>query len=72
MSEKILRASQLATALGVSRQTVWRWTRLGILPPSRQIGPTNGSVGWVESEIDQWIRNREIALGADRVGAAGK
>lgn len=49
---RILRANELSKKLGVSRVTLWRWQRAGLLPPRVQYGPN--SVGWVESEIDAW------------------
>lgn len=49
---RILRPNELAHKLGVSRVTLWRWERQGLLPAKAQIGPN--TVGWLESEIDAW------------------
>jgi prophage regulatory protein len=38
---------------GKSRSTIYRWSRDGILPPPRKIGPN--SIAWLRSEIDAWI-----------------
>jgi len=53
---RILRANELAKKLGVSRVTLWRWERSGLLPSKAQIGPN--TVGWLESEIDDWWTGR--------------
>ena len=44
---------------GKSRSTVWRWTQAGQFPKAKQIGPN--SVGWLKSEIDEWVSSREVA-----------
>lgn len=72
MNERFLRATEVAQRLGITRQSLWRWTRSGYFPPSRQIGPEGGRVGWFASEIEGWMRSREIAVGADDVDGAGK
>lgn len=53
---RLVRTSELATRLGVSRVTLWRWERAGNLPPKHQIGPN--VVGWLESELDKWFADR--------------
>ena len=35
-----LTGKEIAHALGVSRMTVWRWTKAGTLPQPRKIGAT--------------------------------
>ena len=39
-----------------SRTTLWRWSRAGIFPKPRRIGPN--SVGYVASEVDSWLEAR--------------
>lgn len=53
---RIIRASELADRLGISRVTLWRWERNGLLPPKRRVGPN--VVGWLESEISEWVAAR--------------
>ena len=60
---RVLRAKDLALLLGVSRVTVWRWSR-GLLPKKRQIGPN--TVGWLECEIESWLNARPIASSEGR------
>ncbi|NJL26516.1 MAG: AlpA family phage regulatory protein [Thermoanaerobaculia bacterium] len=42
--------------MGVSRATIWRWERWGVLPPRRRLGPN--TVAWVEAEIQAFIESR--------------
>lgn len=47
---------QVATYLSITRDTVWRWSREGRLPPPIKIGPN--STRWRRSEID--LRLNEV------------
>lgn len=49
---RIVRVAEFAGRLGISRVTLWRWERRGLVPPKRKLGPN--TVGWLESEIDEW------------------
>ena len=53
---QILRPSNVARLLGVSRTTLWRWTKAGHLPPPIKLGP--GVTGWRASDIDAWVASR--------------
>ena len=50
-------ADELAARLGVSRMTVWRWSRDGHLPAPLALGPNR--IAWRESEIVAWEAARE-------------
>jgi predicted DNA-binding transcriptional regulator AlpA len=41
---------------GLSRTTLWRLERRGAFPARRQI--SLGAIGWIEAEVEQWIRCR--------------
>lgn len=57
---RILRTPELTKLLGVSRSTLWRWERKGVLPPKRRIGPN--VAGWFESDILIWLQGRPTGL----------
>ena len=59
MIEPILRINHVADLLGVHRTTLWRWEAAGALPPRRSFGPN--TVGWLESEIAEFIASRPVA-----------
>ena len=52
-TSRVLRTNELAARLGISRVTLWRWERQGLVPGKRRIGPN--TVGWLESEIEEWF-----------------
>ena len=64
MSDRMLRASEVTTATGLSRPTLWRRAKAGEFPAPRQLG--GGLVGWLESEVNEWLQTRPVATGADR------
>jgi excisionase family DNA binding protein len=54
----LLTARQVAEALGVSTETVLRWTRRGELPAIRLPG---GAIRFREDELDAWLMARATA-----------
>ena len=57
--DQFLPYADIRTITRKSRSTIWRWERAGIFPRSRKIGPN--SVGWVASEIQNWIEYHKDA-----------
>jgi len=55
MSGRLLTARQVADMIGVSAETVLRWTRRGDLPAIRLPG---GAIRYREAELDSWIEGR--------------
>jgi excisionase family DNA binding protein len=58
MTAPLLTARQVADTLGVSAETVLRWTRRGELPAIRLPG---GAIRYREDAIDAWLEEREAA-----------
>jgi predicted DNA-binding transcriptional regulator AlpA len=58
----LIRARPLAKLLGVSRWTIWDWTKRGVLPKPITFG--NQYVAWRRADIEQWLRDREEASDA--------
>lgn len=52
----VIRISEAARTLGISRATLYRWIDRGLIDRPLQIGPR--TVGWQRSYIDQFIANR--------------
>ena len=59
-SLKIIRPADLADLLSVNRVTIWRMEKRGDLPPRKKI--TKGCVGWLQSDIVEWLDNRPNAI----------
>ena len=53
---RIIRKPELFEKIGLSDATIWRMERAGRFPKRVQLG--GNSVGWLESEISQWISDR--------------
>jgi excisionase family DNA binding protein len=51
----LLTAREVAEILGVSAETILRWTRRGELPAIRLPG---GAIRYRESELDGWLEER--------------
>ncbi len=58
-STRFLRTRNLSDLLGISRTTIWRWERDGVLPAARVIGGTakRPMRGWLESDISDWLES---------------
>lgn len=50
-TDPIVRRSELASELGVSETTLWRWAKTDFLPAPLQL---RGRTGWPRSVVDQW------------------
>jgi excisionase family DNA binding protein len=55
VSGHLLTARELAERLGVSAETVLRWTRRGELPAIRLPG---GAIRFQENQVDGWFKER--------------
>jgi prophage regulatory protein len=53
MNQRIIRLPEVKQKTGQSRSTIYERIRQGMFPAPIQLG--GRSVGWLESEIDEWI-----------------
>ena len=53
---RLLRLGEVAARTGLSRTTIYVWRIEGRFPQAVLLGTRN--VGWIESEIEEWIRER--------------
>ena len=60
MSEPLLTARQVAELLGVSAETVLRWTRRGELPAIRL---PSGAIRYRPDGLDRWLLDRTTTAG---------
>jgi predicted DNA-binding transcriptional regulator AlpA len=54
---RIVSKPEVLDRVGVTYPTIWQWMRQGKFPRSRELG---GKSCWIESEIEDWIRNRPV------------
>jgi prophage regulatory protein len=53
---RLIRLVAVCDRIGVSKSTVWRLERKGAFPRHHRISPN--TVGWLEHEVEEWIRRR--------------
>ena len=53
---RILRFSEVQARTGLSRTTIYMWRAEGRFPQPVVLGPR--AKGWLESDLDEWIRER--------------
>lgn len=53
---RIVRLAELADELGISRESIYRWERSGLIPRRRAFGPA--TAGWLRSDVDAWLESR--------------
>ena len=58
---RVLRFDAVRDRTGLSRSTIWRLERRGLFPRHRQI--SSNAVGWIEGELNDWIRSRATRRG---------
>ena len=56
--DRIVRIHEAVEMIGVSKATIYRWTREGKFPPSIRLGAN--SIGWRLSAVERWIESREL------------
>lgn len=61
--DRFLPANEVEHVSGYSRTTIWRHEREGLFPRRVKIGKAR--VGWLESELREWIAARKAAREAE-------
>jgi prophage regulatory protein len=56
MAKKILRLNEVKTRTGLGRSTIYLRIAQGSFPKSIALGER--AVGWLESDLDEWINER--------------
>ena len=56
MKDRYIRSDELTHMTGLSLSTIYRFERNGVFPRRRVLGPN--SVGWLESDINDWLTSR--------------
>ena len=54
---RLLRPRDVAARIGLSKVTIYRLERAGQFPKSIQL--SRGAIAWRETDIEQWIDQRE-------------
>ena len=65
---RVLRLRQVEARTGLSRSSIYARVAKGTFPPPIRLGPR--AVGWIESEVEAWIRE-QIARSRDDASDLG-
>lgn len=57
--DRIIRESERRAITSISRTTAWSLERKGLFPKRRRLFPQSNSVGWLLSELNDWITSRQ-------------
>jgi len=70
-SDRYISLREVQKIVPVGRATIFRWEKSGLFPNRRKLGPKK--VGWLESEIQSWLRSRkEVREGTITALATGR
>ena len=61
--ERVIRKPELLAIIGLSDPTIWRMEKDGRFPKRLRLG--GNSCGWLESEVDGWLKERAAARTED-------
>jgi len=53
---RVLNVNDVVGITGLSKVTIWRKERSGNIP--KRINLTSRRVGWIESEVVEWLKSR--------------
>ena len=56
MTKRIIRLPEVIAKTGLARSTIYAFVQAGAFPKSIPLG--SRSVGWLESDVEQWIDDR--------------
>ena len=56
---RIIRMAAVQARTGLARSTIYQWVSDGSFPQPIRLGAR--AVGWIESEVDAWIREQIAA-----------
>jgi prophage regulatory protein len=67
---KLIRPNEIQGKASISAGTAYRLEKAGQFPARRRISPR--CVGWLESELDQWIADRTVVVPVRDLTKIGK
>jgi len=68
--ERILRLPTLLAAIDISAATLWRWVKDESFPKPISLG--GRSVGWLQSEVQAWVKARVMLRNKTHAAKCGK
>ncbi len=65
MKKRILRFPEVTGMLGVTRQCIYDMVARGDFPKPFKLTKQGRSVGWLESDINNWLETRVATTGSE-------
>ncbi|MGL4893907.1 MAG: helix-turn-helix transcriptional regulator [Shewanella sp.] len=59
VTDRLVREAERKKITSISRTTAWSLERKGLFPKRRQLYPQSTSVGWLLSELTEWVASRQ-------------
>jgi prophage regulatory protein len=59
-TERLIRESERRQLTSVCRTAAWTMEQQGLFPKRRKLHPSGTTVCWLLSEINLWIKEREV------------
>lgn len=56
---QVLNVRDIQKITGMSRTTIWRHEKNGEFPKRMKLTDSGRSVGWLESDIREWLQSRK-------------
>ena len=56
--DRVLRKPDVVALVGVTERAIRDWEVAGKFPKRFKLDPDGRSVGWLESEVQEWLRQR--------------
>ncbi|CNK54337.1 transcriptional regulator [Yersinia pseudotuberculosis] len=63
MSNRILKKKEVLGRCGISAASLYRYISNGCFPSQRLLSPGGRAVGWLESDIENWVTSRQPVQG---------
>ena len=58
---RIVNHAEVQQITNLKRVTLWRLEREGKFPRRRQLTPGGGRIGWLLSDVIEWVESRPVA-----------
>lgn len=55
---RVLRLAEVREKTGLAKSTIYKYADAGLFPRPVTLG--GRSVGWIDSEIHEWLRERQV------------
>lgn len=63
MTSRILKKKEVLYRCGISNASLYRQIAKGMFPRQRRLSSGGRAVGWLESDINEWIASRQPVQG---------